>query len=488
MSGSWTFGQRLFLGFAAVVGLGVLSAISAVQANRSVSEAKDRVLTVALQDLGDAALLQLLSEQRISDARGYLLTAEPEFQRRLAGTRRECQALLDQLRARTSERGSAQLERVATALEAHATALERAVAARARPEADVPAVAHAFNADVVPRGDELRAAIDAFVARRRELVEEERALASDEATRSQALVAGAAALSVILGAVIALVLGRALARQLGAAVQHMQSSSAELQAASSQQASATREQGTAMSEIGTTIRELLATSRQIAEGAQRVARIADETAAGARAGGEVVERAQEAIGETKRHMELVVEKMLDLGRRSQQIGGVLELVAELLSQTNILAINATIEAAGAGEGGKRFAAVADEIRKLSDRVAGSAKEVRALTDEVRASVHATIMATEGGAKAVDVGTRRFGEVSVTFQRITAQVSTTREAAREIELSTKQQTTAVEQVNAAIVNVSQSARETEASTAQTVQTASELAALSRELSRLVRADA
>ncbi len=488
MNGSWTFGQKLAFGFGALMALGVVIAGVAVYATRSLSEAKDRVIVAAIRDLGDAAQLQLVIERRSSAARGFLLTADQTFLARTAERRAESYDLLAKLRAASGAEGTSLLDRVERSLTAYADVLDKSVAARKAPDADLNAVARLFNDEVTPVMDELRLAIESFVARRRAQLEEERDAATAAATLSQGLVVGVAALAVLLGAVIALVLGRGLARQLGAAIQHIQSSSAELQAASSQQASATREQGAAMSEIATTIRELLATSRQIAEGAQRVARIADETAAGARGGGEVVARTQEAVGETKRQMELVVEKMLDLGRRSQEIGGVLELVGELLEQTNILAINATIEAAGAGEGGRRFAAVADEIRKLSDRVAGSAKEVRSLVDEVRASVHATIMATEGGSKAVDAGTRRFEEVATAFERIMAQVSTTTEAAREIELSTKQQTTAVEQVNGAIVNVSQSARETEASTAQTVQTASELAALSRDLARLVRSDA
>ena len=103
--------------------------------------------------------------------------------------------------------------------------------------------------------------------------------------------------------------------------------------------------------------------------------------------------------------------MLELGKKSQQIGAVLDIVSELAEQTNILAINATIEAAGAGEAGKRFAVVADEIRKLADRVAGSTKEIRTLIDDVRSAVNTTVMATETGSKAVDAGSQQFGDVA-----------------------------------------------------------------------------
>jgi methyl-accepting chemotaxis protein len=176
--------------------------------------------------------------------------------------------------------------------------------------------------------------------------------------------------------------------------------------------------------------------------------------------------------------------MLELGDKSQRIGAVLDIVSELSEQTNILAINSTIEAAGAGESGKRFAVVADEIRKLADRVAESTKEIRDLIDVIRGAVNTTVMATEIGSKAVDAGTAQFAGVASSFEEIVGLVTTTTEAAREIELSTKQQTTAVEQVNFAVANVTQTTKETETSSTQTLQTASQLTELSTKLRRLV----
>src|SRR5262249_22263410 len=154
-------------------------------------------------------------------------------------------------------------------------------------------------------------------------------------------------------------------------------------------------------------------------------------------------------------------------------------------QTNILAINASIEAAGAGDAGRRFAVVADEIRKLADRVGGSTKEIRTLIDEIRGAVNSTVMATEGGTKTVEAGARQFGQVTGALRKIAGRVATTTEAAKEIELSTKQQSTAVEQVNVAIANVARASKETEVSAGQTLQTATQLTGLSRELTRLIR---
>jgi methyl-accepting chemotaxis protein len=280
-------------------------------------------------------------------------------------------------------------------------------------------------------------------------------------------------------------ISRSLTGQIGSAVGQVRSSSTELQAAANQQATGAKQQAAAMTEISTTISELLATSRQIAESAQRVAQNAEQTASAARSGHGTVDTTHESIGGIRRQVDQIVSHMLELGKKSQEVGAVLEIVSELAEQTNILAINATIEAAGAGESGKRFAVVADEIRKLADRVGGSTKEVRTLIDDVRSAVNTTVMATETGSKAVDAGSKQFADVASEFKRIAELVATTTDAAREIELSTKQQSSAVEQVNIAISNVTQASVETETSAGQTLQTVSQMAVLSKDLLRIVQ---
>ena len=293
------------------------------------------------------------------------------------------------------------------------------------------------------------------------------------------------ALGTLAVAAIGWFISSSLSQQIGSAVGQVRSSSAELQAAANQQASGAKEQSAAMTEISTTISELLATSRQIAESAQRVAHNAEQTAKAARSGHGTVDTTHESISSIRRQVDQIVSHMLELGKKSQEIGSVLDIVSELAEQTNILAINATIEAAGAGEAGKRFAVVAEEIRKLADRVGGSTKEVRTLIDDVRSAVNTTVMATETGSKAVDAGSRQFGDVATAFKQIAGLVTATTEAAREIELSTKQQSTAVEQVNVAISNVTQASVETETSAGQTLQTVSQMAVLSKDLLRIIQ---
>ena len=330
----------------------------------------------------------------------------------------------------------------------------------------------------------MQAAVRQAEAAAKKLLDRASELDEEAAARFPWLLGGGGIVGLVVAGLIGAFLGRGVARPIVSLAATCQTAAAELQAAANQQATGTKEQATSMNEITTTINELLASSRQIAESARRVAQIAEHAGTAARTGDTTVQRSQESIGGIRRQVDLIVTQMLDLGKKSQEIGGVLEIINELAEQTNILAINATIEAAGGGESGKRFGVVADEIRKLADRVGGSTKEIRGLIEEVRGAVNATVMTTETGSKAVDTGTQQFGEVATAFKQIVQLVGTNSEAGREIELTTKQQATAVEQVNAGVLTVGQATREMESSTTQTFQTASQLVTIARELSKLV----
>ncbi len=478
-----TFSQKLALGFALVVSLAGLVVALAISSIREVVARTDAVVNIAAQRLVDTERLHALSFKGAADSRAYLMTRNPRILEELRDTRGEFRRTLDLLaREVQTDEGRQLLAAVDRADEAYQRILLDVLATSA--STSVEAAGARAERDVRPAREVLDRAIDAFLAREGRLLAEDRHASAESAQSAIRKLLLLALAAVLLATGLAFGLARSLARQITRAIRHVESSSSELQAAAGEQATGAKEQATAMAEITTTISELLATSRQISESAQRVAGIAGETAGAAKAGDQTVQRSQDSVGSIRRQVELIVGHMLELGRKSQQIGGVLEIINELAEQTNILAINATIEAAGAGEAGKRFAVVAEEIRKLADRVAGSTKDIRVLIDEVRSAVNTTVMATESGSKAVEAGARQFTEVAAAFTLITRLVGTTREAAREIELSTKQQATAVEQVNGAVANVAQATREAEASSGEALRTASQLAQMSRDLSSLV----
>lgn len=488
MFSNWTFGKRLALAFGlAGVTTAAIVVIAYLTTQQLIINAQWRSHTYQVR----ADLATMLAELTNAETgqRGYVITGDPSYLAPYESALTAIPRTLNELRQLTADNADQQrrLASIEPLIAAKLAELKQTIDLRR---------AQGFDAalQVVTR-NEGKSAMDQIRAILNEANDVEAGLleARDAATTYSATLAmnviiwGGIAGAVVIG-LIGWFITASLGRQIGTAVSQVQSSSAELQAAANQQAAGIKEQATSMTEITTTITELLATARQIAESAQRVSQIADQTANSAQSGDGTVGVAHDSIGAIRRQVDMVVNHMLALGKKSQEIGSVLDIVSELAEQTNILSINATIEAAGAGDAGKRFAIVADEIRKLADRVADSAKEIRTLIDDVRSSVNTTVMATETGSKAVDAGSQQFGEVAASFKAIARLVATTTEAAREIELSTKQQSTAVEQVNIAISNVAQAAKESEASTSQTLQTASQLASLSKELSRLVQAAA
>jgi methyl-accepting chemotaxis protein len=488
MGKTWTFGQKVGLGFFVSAAFTVIVSAVGYFALRNAVEAKDKVIIGYGQALADVERLNAAYAQRSVNLRGFLLDKNTRELDEMRDAMTNISALMTKLRTQLPDgEGQKMIVEVERAADGHLKAIEAIIAMR-QADKDLDSVLLAYSEDIVPKRQKIMAALQALTGYAEAARDRAKAAATQTANEASTAVVTIAVIAILVSILLAFTLGRALARQIGASVTHLQSSSGELQAAATQQATGAREQATAMNEISTTISELLATSKQIAEGAQRVSHIAEQTATTARSADDTVLKSQNSVGSIKKQVDLIVTHMLDLGKKSQQIGGILEIINELSEQTNILAINATIEAVGAGDVGRRFAVVADEIRKLADRVGGSTKEIRTLIDEIRAATNTTVMSTEGGTKAVDAGMRQFSDVASLFKQIADLVGTTMEAAREIELSTKQQATAVEQVTIAVSNVAQATKEAEVSSNQTLQTASQLSGLSKDLARIVQPQA
>ena len=485
MFDKWTFGRRLAAGFAlaglVLLLIGVVSfrTTTALIAN---DERVDHTHQVRYE------LAELMSQIKDAETgqRGYIITGDETYLQPYTDALANVGSSLETLKRLTADNPGQQqrLAALTTVVNSRLDHLKEALQAR-----QTGGLAAGVAAVETGQGkltmDEIRARVADADRVEVTLLGERAVLAARSASTAEAITLWGGVGGALLVGLVGWLIASALTRQVGSAVEQMQSSSAELQAAANQQATGSKEQATAMNEVNTTMNELLATSRQIALAAQQVTQIADQTMTAAKAGHATVEGTHDSISSIRRQVDQIVHHMLELGKKSQEIGAVLDIVSELSEQTNILAINATIEASGAGEAGRRFGVVADEIRKLADRVGGSTKEIRALIEDVRSAVNTTIMATETGSKTVDAGSRQFGDVTVALKQIASLVATTNEAAREIELSTKQQSTAVEQVNVAVANVAQASKENEISSGQTLQTAGQLATLSHELLRIIR---
>ena len=290
-------------------------------------------------------------------------------------------------------------------------------------------------------------------------------------------------IALILVGVMSLFIYREVMRSLNAAKESISTSSQELQANSKQQLQAISGQTASMTEISSVMQELAATSKQVADASSKTASLAGDTSKAVEDGQASLNHSIEGTNKIKERVETIVSNMLSLGEKSQQIGVVLDVINELSQQVTVLSYNATIEAAGAGEMGKRFMAVADRIIKLAERSVASGKEIKTIIDDIQTDSNKTIMSTEDGMKAVKEGIAASMGVQESLDKISGFSKHVLSSADEINLSLNQQKTSVEQAASEMEDITSLVRETEDASKQVLETANQLLDMSEMLERL-----
>lgn len=175
-------------------------------------------------------------------------------------------------------------------------------------------------------------------------------------------------------------------------------------------------------ELNRQAREQVATAaEQVASGAANASEESQNASQRAERGVEMVEETVSGIERIKSTMDVAAQEIAVLGERSQEIGKIVAVIEDIAAQTNLLALNAAIEAARAGEQGRGFAVVADEVRQLAERVAGATKEIAGLISGVQEGVESSVRVMEESAREMDEGTQAAGSASEALGEILAAV-------------------------------------------------------------------
>lgn len=260
----------------------------------------------------------------------------------------------------------------------------------------------------------------------------------------------------------------------------LSAAAAEMSATSQQQASGSTEQASAVAEVTSTIEELGYTSRQIAQSAEQVSDAASATLENISQGQSAVDESVSAMERIKGKVQDVATRILALGERSQQIGEIIDLIDDISDETHLLSLNAAIEAAGAGEYGRRFAVVAAEVKNLANRTIAAAKEVKSVVAEIQAATSSAVMATEEGVKEVERGALLANRAGQVMDTIVMMAERTVQSSQEISLATSQQQTASEQVVETMRDVAEVSRQTAAGSRQMAEAAATLTAIAERL--------
>ena len=281
--------------------------------------------------------------------------------------------------------------------------------------------------------------------------------------------------------------GRLIASVKEAVIQPS-SAANEMMAISAQQASGSTQQASAVQEVTTTSEEIAITAKMITANSRSVEAVAEDTTRNCNSGRGDVTNAIEGMGQVRSQVESIAKSMLELGNNSQKIGGIVEIIDEISDQTNLLALNAAIEAAGAGEAGKRFAIVAQEVKRLADRTVEATRQIKGLIGEIQRATNNTIMVTEEGTKAVDSASCLVDKVQLSFASIMGTAQETSRTAKEITLSTQQQTSACEQMAETMSEVRDVAQQVALSANETERAIAEILELAERLREITEEEA
>jgi methyl-accepting chemotaxis protein len=256
----------------------------------------------------------------------------------------------------------------------------------------------------------------------------------------------------------------------------LQGVTVQISAVSTQLSSSTAETTAALSETTATAEEAKQTADQTSMKAKAVSEESKAVAVASRQGLEATDATISGMIRIREQMESIAECMVQLSNQSKLIGDIIASVDDLAQQSNLLAVNASIEAAKAGEQGKGFAVVAQEVKNLSQQSKAATAHVRSILNDIVKATTAATMATEQGGKAVEVGHQQATEAGRVIKTLTDSIEKATQATELIEVSSQQQLVGMKQIVDALDSIRVASQ-------QNLESANQLEGAGKELSSL-----
>ncbi|MDR0234019.1 MAG: methyl-accepting chemotaxis protein [Zoogloeaceae bacterium] len=234
------------------------------------------------------------------------------------------------------------------------------------------------------------------------------------------------------------------------------------------------------SEIFASIEEMTGSIHSVSDNAKETSDLTGQTGQLSQKGSEIT---QKTINEMQGMQEVVLNSsriITELGKQSEEISGIVQVIREVADQTNLLALNAAIEAARAGEQGRGFAVVADEVRKLAERTANATGEIRAMIDAIQTSSRAAVDAMHTASERVESGVALADEVGKSITAVQESTQQTLHHTQEISLALSEQDIANQNMSQQVAKVAQAAEEDSAAAHQSSEAALNIEKLTKEM--------
>ncbi|WP_369959335.1 methyl-accepting chemotaxis protein [Pseudomonas benzenivorans] len=258
---------------------------------------------------------------------------------------------------------------------------------------------------------------------------------------------------------------RELVQEMNEGIGVLASSSEEILAATSQVATSTQETATAISEIVTTVEEVKQTAVLAGSKSQSVTESTERTRQVALSGRQAVEEALKGMEQIREQMQAVAESIMRLGEQSQTIGEIVASVGDLAEQSNLLGVNASIEAMKAGEAGKGFSVVAQEVKALAEQSKQATAQVRGILGEIQKAMTKAVLLAEQGGKTVETGYEQAQSSGEAIRALSSNIEASSEMALQIAATSQQQMVGMDQIATAMANIRQASQDNVGGTQQ-----------------------
>jgi len=260
--------------------------------------------------------------------------------------------------------------------------------------------------------------------------------------------------------------------------------SVEISSSSEQMAAGAQEQTTQASEVASAVEEMTKTIVENSKNASYTAETAQQARAAAEKGGDVVQETIDGMRTIASVSRKSAEAVRALGASSDQIGEIISVIDDIADQTNLLALNAAIEAARAGEQGRGFAVVADEVRKLAERTTKATKEIAGMIKKIQTDTHNAVQTMEEGTAKVDAGITLADKAGASLKEIESISQKVTDMVNQIAAASEEQSSASEQISKNVEGISTVTNQTAQATQQIAQATDELSKLTERLQALV----
>ncbi len=265
-------------------------------------------------------------------------------------------------------------------------------------------------------------------------------------------------------------------RQLHDGIENVATSSHALSASSQQVANGSSSQSEAASAMAATVEQITVSIAHVSEGAREALKISQNSGELSEQGGEIIHRAAEEIKKIADTVRQTSASIENLGEQSTRISSIVKVIDEIANQTNLLALNAAIEAARAGEQGRGFAVVADEVRKLAERTSKSTQEVTEMIDAIQNSSRVAVAGMTAMVGQVDGGVALAQQAGDAINQIKAGSNQVLRTVSDISTSLGEQSKASNDIAVNIEKVAQMTEENRAAAEQSASAAGNLAQL------------